>query len=303
MLNRLLGVFILGGLLPLGATLWWPFELVSHFRLQYVAAATVFLALALITRKRLLAPGLAAVIALNAWPVLPYLPREPAPAAGEALTILNLNANARNPEHDRVLAAIRTSGADVVSLIELSTALAARLGELTDIYPYRVTAPANSNFGIGVLSRRPLAMDEVFELGPTMAISVRVMLPAASLRLIAVHLRPPVRRQMAAARNRQLDTLAMRAQTGTDPLVVCGDFNLSPYSPYFRRFESAAAVRDTRRGRGIGISWPTALPLLGIPIDHCFVRGPLAAERVERMDQTGSDHYPVRIQLRGLEPE
>jgi len=38
-LSPLLILTVIGGLLPLGAASWWLFELVSHFRVQYVAVA------------------------------------------------------------------------------------------------------------------------------------------------------------------------------------------------------------------------------------------------------------------------
>jgi endonuclease/exonuclease/phosphatase (EEP) superfamily protein YafD len=223
--------------------------------------------------------------------------------SGEVLSILNLNARARNAEHDRVLGVIRSAQADVVTLIELSRELDARLVELADVYPYRETVPADNNFGLGILSRYPFAATETFALEPNPAIAVTLELPARRIRLIAAHLAPPMGRTLAATRNRQLDALAELALVAADPLIICGDFNLTPYSPYFRRFTDAAGLRDTRQGRGIRISWPATLPLLGIPIDHCFVNGLTVSRSIETMDQTGSDHYPVRVRLGWPEPQ
>jgi len=112
-----------------------------------------------------------------------------------------------------------------------------------------------------------------------------------------VHLVPPMSAELAATRNRQLVELTEYAAEIDEPLVICGDFNLTPYSPFFERFTAAAGLRHARLGQGIGISWPTFLPLAGIPIDHCFVRGPLTINRVERLDRMGSDHYPVLTEL------
>lgn len=343
MLNRLLVVTFVGGLVPLAAGLWWPFELTSHFRLQYLIPAVVLLSFAVLWRRRILAAALVAVLALNAWPLLPYLPRSAPAAAGSPFTLLNINVNAGNPAHDRVLETIRGSGADGVALIELSHALDARLDELADIYPYSLRRPADGNFGLGVLSRYPLDGAHAFELVTTTALSTAIATPGGELRLIAAHLVPPMTGKLAAERNRQLELLADLAGDSGDssdlgnssdsgassdsgdssdsadssgsgassnsndsgdpgaPLLLCGDFNLSPYSPYFRRFAARSGLRDTRAGHGFGISWPQQMPLLGIPIDHCFVHGPLAAEAVVRMDPTGSDHYPVLVRLRWLD--
>ena len=54
---------------------------------------------------------------------------------------------------------------------------------------------------------------------------------------------------------------------------------------------------EARRGKGIAMSWPSFMPLLGVPIDHCFIRKPLSARSVEHLERTGSDHYPVLVTL------
>ena len=301
MLKTLLIVWTAGGLLPLGARFWWAFEIFSHFRLQYLAIALPLLVLALARGQLAVGLALAATMALNAWPLLPDLPRFGAPSlpAGPDFVLLNINVEARNTEHDRVLARIRESGADVVALVELSPALEAKLAALADLYPHRVTVPTAGNFGIAVLSRHPLRETATFDLGPNPAIETVVeTADGAVLRLYAIHTKPPVGAALARTRNEQLVALAGRIRASEGPLLVCGDFNLSPYSPWFGRFERESGTRSARKGLGLGISWPATMPLLGTPIDHCFLRGPLVATAVERMAATGSDHYPVRVTLR-----
>lgn len=300
MLRALLIVWTAGGLLPLGARLWWGFEIFSHFRLQYLAIALPLLVLAFARGQLAVGALLAAAMAINAWPLLPDLPRfgtVPA-AAGPDFVLLNINVEARNAEHERVLERIRESGADAVALLELSPALDTKLDELADLFPHRVTLPSTTNFGIAVLSRHPLRDIVTFDMGPNPAIEAVVETPGGPLKLVAIHTKPPIGAALARARNEQLDVLAGHIRASDGPLLVCGDFNLSPYSPWFGRFERESGTRSARRGLGLGISWPAAMPLLGTPIDHCFLRGPLVASRVERMAATGSDHYPVRVTLR-----
>jgi len=299
-LKGLLIAWTAGGLLPLGARFWWGFEIFSHFRLQYLAFALLLLVLAFARGHLGLGVLLMATMAVNAWPLLPAFvrPAKVPEAAGPDFVLLNINVEARNTEHDRVLKRIRESGADAVALIELSPALDARLGELADLYPHRVSVPGAGNFGLAVLSRHPLRDAVTFELGQVPAIEAVVETPGRALRLVAIHTRPPVGAALARTRNEQLRALAERVRAIDGPLLVCGDFNLSPYSPWFGRFETESGTLSARRGFGLGISWPATLPLLGTPIDHCFLRGPLAAVEVARMAATGSDHYPVRVTLR-----
>ena len=114
MLKILLITWTAGGLLPLGARFWWGFEIFSHFRLQYLAIALPLLVLALARGQLVLGALLAATMALNAWPLLPDLPRGSDAPAGPGLVLLNINVEGRNAEHERVLARIRESGADAV---------------------------------------------------------------------------------------------------------------------------------------------------------------------------------------------
>lgn len=295
--HSLLVLVGLAGLLPLGAHYWWGFELLSHFRVQYAALAGVSIAVSLVGRQWLAAALLAVAITINVGPVIAYLPTAIDTPVGARLDILNINVNSSNRNYATILDAIRHSEADVVTLLEVTPELENTLALISDEYPHRESLPAQGNFGIALLSRHPLIDVTYFATGETTGIDARIGHPSGPVSVLAVHLLPPMGRQLAAARNMGLDMLARYARDVDDPLVVCGDFNLTPYSPFFADFIRAAGLRDTRVGHGIDISWPTSLPLAGIPIDHCLTRGQLAVQSVRRLDRIGSDHYPVKVSL------
>lgn len=302
----LIAVFV-GGLLPLGAPLWWRFDLLTNFRLQFVVAALVGLILSKRHWRRAVFWLAASVVALNAWPLLPYVPGASTfrqAESGPSLDVLNVNLYWGNRNTGDIVTLLGTSDPpDLVSIVELTPRVDSAMQALESDYPYRFTVPARGAFGIGVLSRYPLVDPKVLPLLGRPAIDSRVELPFGTLRFIAVHLMPPMNSESAARRNRQLDELASLVVQIDEPLLVCGDFNLSPYSPFFTRFVDASSLRDTRLRRGFDYSWPSFLPLAGIPIDHCFVRGPIRTESVERLERTGSDHYPVRVRLLWQDPE
>ena len=297
LLSRLLILAVIGGLLPLGAAYWWGFELFAHFRVQYIGLAAFLFIVAIAFRKRLPALLLAATAAFNAWPLWPYLPAATAPQDGFRFEVLNVNVNSDNGDHAAIIDAIRTADTDLVFVLELTPILNTALESLAESYPYRFAAPADDNFGIGILSRYPLNTPTELSIGPTTAIDSLVELPAGSLRFVVAHLVPPTGADLARARNTQLTELAEHASRIDAPLLVCGDFNLTPYSPFFGRFAEEASLSDVRLGRGLGLSWPSFMPLFGIPIDHCLIRGPIEVISVERLNPVGSDHYPVRVTL------
>jgi endonuclease/exonuclease/phosphatase (EEP) superfamily protein YafD len=224
------------------------------------------------------------------------LPTASAPTAtGFKFDVLTINVKERNRDYASIVNAILAADADLVAIVELTPRLEQALAAVADRYLHKFPVSANGSFGIGILSRYPLRAYGEFSTGPTSTIDSIVELPSGPIRLIAAHLYPPMARWMAEVRNRQLDQLAAYTKAIEEPLLVCGDFNLTPYSPYFDRFTAAAGLTDVRLRQGLGFSWPGFFPLAGIPIDHCLFRGPLAVESIERLDRFGSDHYPVRV--------
>lgn len=297
LLRTALVAFAAVGLVPLAAAVWWWFDLLAHFRLQYVACGCLAIVIAVFGRLYLSAVLLGIVTALNAWPLAPYLLPAASPPPGFELGILNVNVNYGNPAHDDIVELIRNSGADLVAIVELTPTLDRALDALDERYPFRYLAPANGSYGLGVLSRYPLGSAGPVE-GPRIpAIQTIVETPAGELNFVVAHLRPPVSRRLANQRNRQLEALAEHVRPIDRPVVVCGDFNLTPYSPWFRDFAARSGLEDARAGHGPGFSWPTFLPVAGIPIDHCLLRGPLASVSVERLARIGSDHYPSSVTL------
>lgn len=83
--------------------------------------------------------------------------------------------------------------------------------------------------------------------------------------------------------------------------VIIGDFNTTTYSPTFSEWLAKNELRSALPAGGMGISWPTFLPLLGIFIDHCLVSDDVIINEYRRGPAFGSDHYPVTtvISLRG----
>jgi endonuclease/exonuclease/phosphatase (EEP) superfamily protein YafD len=289
-------------LIPLFARLGWAFDLASHFRVQYVVIDAL-LAILLATQRRFAwTAALAACAVLSAVPVLPYLPSSHATtrdATGNRPTIRLLFANVFHGKSSasRLLETIRREAPDAVLLVEYTSDLAERLAELRATHPYGLESPGRDAYGIALFSRRELSSARIFMLGPTAAIDARLKVGAVDVTLVGVHLRSPLAPARAAERNRQLELLAERVSAARDPVIVAGDFNISPYSPYYADWLARTGLTDVRRGRAPRASWPTLLPMVGIPIDHCFVSPDIAVVADRRLPSFGSDHYPILVEL------
>lgn len=296
--------------LALFARVGWLPELASHFRLQYLVLLGALGAGFLASRRHTLACAAALLALPNAWPVLPYLlPELVAPsqaaARSEQLSIVSLNLFFRNREYEQVSRYLRATHPDVLVLSELTPPWVAALRDLTGEYPHWVSVDRRSPWGLGVYSRYPLLDARTTNLGVAGSVNVvaTVALPGGNVRLVAVHLASPTTPARAAARDRQLGKLAAllgppRPAGETEPRLLVGDLNLTPFSPHFADLLARTGMVDARRSNGFFATWPTWVLPLQIPIDHCLADPSLAVVGVQRGPDVGSDHYPVEIVLR-----
>jgi len=277
----------------------WIFELLSHFRVQIFAAQLALLVMLAVRRRWVIAAILVPVAAANAGVLMPYWPQTNAAlAAGPGLKVMTANVHVGNREHARFLELAMREDPDLILLLEVDRAWTRALAPLAARYPHTVSAPREDAFGIALLSRVPITDQHIVDLRGSPAIDAQITTAAGSaLRFIGVHLRAPTSARRAASRDEQLAELAQIARQIDQPLIVAGDLNLTPYSPKFADLIEASKLSDTRAGRGWTFSWPTYLPILGIPIDHCLISEHFTVAEHYRGAGFGSDHYPILTQL------
>ncbi|HUL80982.1 MAG TPA: endonuclease/exonuclease/phosphatase family protein [Gammaproteobacteria bacterium] len=287
-------------LMPLAARLGWAFDLATHFRVQYVVLDALLAVALAAFRMPVRSTLLAGCAVLSAWPLLPYVAFAGKPAAavsGPTIKLLSANVLYRNHSATRLLEIVRRESPDVVVLIEYTPEWAQMVDELRANYPHRLEGPGSGAFGIALFSRFELESAAPFDLGDTSEIEARVRTPRGALTLFAVHLRSPTTPWRGQMRNRQLDELATRVARASGPVAVIGDFNATPYSPIFSAWLARTGLTDTRRGRTLSPSWPTMLPIVAIPIDHCAVSKDVTIVAHRSLPAFGSDHYPILAEL------
>jgi endonuclease/exonuclease/phosphatase (EEP) superfamily protein YafD len=295
----LLLVFI-ASVLALLAPLGWPFELFSHFRLQYgVAAGGLALALVLLRQGR---PALIALL-LSVVHLLPFMPAQRAEAArqgcgGPQFSVVTANLWFRNDEQEALQRIAGLPQADLVVLQELTPAGARQAASL-DAFPYKRLIPRDDPYGIGVLSRWPLDV-EVADLAGDGLPSLRgsLQLPDASVHFLGLHTRWPLQPKLAVARDRALAAAAAWAASQEEPAVVLGDLNLTPQSPAYGRLLSSGRLSDAFRRGGWQPTWMAGFWPLALRIDHVLVTPGVCVEFAAVGEDIGSDHRPVLVRLR-----
>jgi endonuclease/exonuclease/phosphatase (EEP) superfamily protein YafD len=293
---------LIASLMPLAARHGWGFDLATHFRVQYVVLDSLLALACVLQRKPIWCLALAACAFLSARPVLPYVSFGHGSAAaasthGPTIKLLSANVLFENHSSARLLEIVRAESPDVVLLLEYTHEWAQMVGELRAAYPHHVEVPARRAFGIALFSRYELDAATAFALEEKDAIEARVRTPSGPLEVIGVHLFSPTSPWRSSMRNRQLDDLAERVAQVQGPLAVIGDFNITPYSPFFQDWLARTGLTDTRLGRAVSPSWPTQLPLLAIPIDHCAVSHEITIIAHRVLGAFGSDHYPILAEL------
>ena len=280
----------------------WPFDLLAHFRVQYAASFVVLAIGLLIFRRWLLALVALVGLGVSAVPLIPYLPRESsgtavASASGPTFRLLSFNVWFRNPDMAEAAAYLERSQADAIVLLELAPAQAEALRALLPSYPYSYVEP--TRMGATVFTRWPVLSAESLPLAKGGATAARVQIDwrGSPVTVLGVHLNWPLGPRNSAFRNEELDGVVAFSRAHREPLIVAGDFNLTPWSQYFSDALARSGLHDAARGFGLWRTWPAQFAPLGIRIDHCLLSRHWRSVRVETGPWLESDHLPVVADL------
>lgn len=284
-------------LLGLAGRLHWMLDLLTHFRVQYVQLALVLAGICLWMRLNKAAIALILIGLFNYAYVYPlYLGRPEAPTEKPVRAML-MNLNASNGHTEQVLKTVGQFDPDILLLEEVTPKWAKELQALHGAYLHRLDGSQEGCFGIMLLSKYPMGHAEFIEIGDAGLPSIRadIYLPEHVFTLIGTHPLPPVGRGYAMHRNNQLAALPELIKSQTRPVLLIGDLNTSPWSPYFRDLLRDSGLKNSMKGFGFQPSWPAQIRLLRIPIDHMLYADGITIHNRMVGGDVGSDHFPVIV--------
>lgn len=303
-LHRTLAMLAFFALLPswlgmLGG-LYWPLDLLAHFRWQYLFVAALVLGWALWRRRRMLCAVAALTLLLNAWLIgslawHPGIGSDLAP--GQPLRVVSLNVLTSNADKQAVLDYLVAADADVIFLAEVDEAWLAALAPLQSRYPHRLALARPDNFGVALLSGVPWSDARLLHLADAdlPSIEAKLQFQGRELLLVGTHTMPPMGGMSTRLRDRQLQALADHVQEAGLPALVVGDLNATPWSSGLRH--------ATSRGlgyRSLQAPWsPTwrARSVFAIPIDHALCTAPLVVLQRQVGPDVGSDHRGLALSV------
>jgi endonuclease/exonuclease/phosphatase (EEP) superfamily protein YafD len=274
----------------------WLFDLASHW--QWLHLALLLACLAQLARRR---PRWLLLLPLTVLPWLSVAPMLPPHTGEPRLELRLITANLQQGDDARALRAwLDTQPADLVLLQEVTPALAGQLARWQD-YPHRVLAPADSPFGLALLSRLPLQNGRVRRDSddiPSIEATLRHGDRAVSLSL--VHPMPPLSPYWHHKRNLGLQLALQRNAAAGQPGLLAGDLNASPWSQATRDLHDLGWYRAS----DLRPTWPAlGQGWLGIAIDQVLVHGPWRLVEQSLGPDLGADHLPRRLHLQLLESD
>ncbi len=279
-------------------------ELINNFRLQISILLLLLAFVSLLARMRIwgFAQLLAAVVVLAPL-VVSWVPGQQPPAGAVPYSLMSYNILAGREDKESTVQLLADQIPDILVVIEYEESWVEPLQTVANAYLYSILKPRTDGFGIAVFSKYPLSntkVESVYEQGYPFVLT-DIELPDRTVTLAAGHFLSPVTPEQMQIRNAQLsratELLQERLQDGNQPMLLAADFNAVPWSPFIGDLLQATGLRDSRKGFGYGGSWPTANPLLRIPIDHVFVSDSIHVHARKLLAGVSSDHFPLWMEF------
>lgn len=277
---------------------WWPLDLFSHFKVQYAVLFAFACIAGLMSKRHLIAALAGAGAVVSGSSVVAYAGLTSASASTADFRLVSFNTWYRNRDHTRWTDYVARMNPDVIVLQEITRLQAEQLRSRLPRHVHMYVDAAKPH-GAVILSRWPIASAATLELTPdgVRAAEVRVRWRDEEIAVIGVHLHWPVGPDASRMRNHELAALASHARQIDAPLLIAGDFNVTPWSTRLRDFAGDSGLADCARGHNLAPTWPAQFPPLQIRIDHCFASPEWRVVDVNSGPYLGSDHRPMVAEL------
>jgi endonuclease/exonuclease/phosphatase (EEP) superfamily protein YafD len=228
--------------------------------------------------------------------------RRASAGAGATIKVVQLNLWRWNVDVAATVAWLEAQAADIVVLEEVVDNAAGVPEALAQTYPHR---QEGLRTGTRVLSRHANLDCGVYRARSTKTHATGAWAtfdhPAGAFTVVGFQATWPIPPGLQQADSRDLARWLDRFDRTS--LIVCGDFNSTPWSAALRRQD--ALFRLERRSRAL-LTWPAQpytryrlrSPLAFLALDHIYAGPDWETVSVRRGPRLGSDHLPVVAVLR-----
>jgi len=300
LLNIFLILATLGAFVSLGSffsKFHQLFDLISHFRVQYIVLLLPAFIVAIFIKKIFPVLIISIALAVHGYAVtMSLLPiSTKSMAEFEELTVLNSNLLAANTNYRAQLDIIAAKDPDLIAFQEYTPQWHAVMSRELSSYPYKITEPKRGSIGIAIYSKHPIKDGAVktFSGKSIPAICADIHIGEFNFRVMAIHPPPPISKKRYVNRNQYMERIALESKAQDGAVLVMGDFNATPWTSHFTDMLKKGRLRNARAGFGFHPTWPVPMVALSIPIDHILVNEKIGVDHFEAIHLEGSDHRNV----------
>ena len=275
----------------------WIFDMIAHFRVYYWFGFMALAGLAIYLKKRTwIISNLLFAILIGIGFAKFYIPKFE--VTGNDFRICSMNVLSTNRSFQKALNVINEENPDVLVIQELSPPWVKQFKVLDKKYPYQKLTPQNGNFGLGIYSKFPMSNTKVKTL---CALDIPTIITDLTIgnkivTVIGTHPTPPLINGFYN-RNTQFKNLNKLVKAQKNAVILTGDLNCTSFSYSLDFMTKGTNLKDTQLGFGLQSTWFSDVPFVGIPIDHCFISEELKTANRRVGNNTGSDHYPVIVDI------
>ena len=288
----LAAAFLIQSFVALGS-IYWFFELFTHYAPYYVLIAFVFAGYHLFKKQWLWSLCWTCLLVVNLIPLWPYLATSATPNEQDPdLTVLAQNVYYLNTDTSEFYNQVSTLQPDVFVVHEANAIWGTTESEVLRDYPSTAITEKTGIHGIFMGSRVPGTFTEI-PLGNQ--VGLEFIPEDGSYRVLGVHPEAPLISTWAADRNEQFADLVAYANSSDLPTVIIGDFNCTPWSPYFKTLLQNTGFTDARLGFGFKSTWRANSLLFWLPIDHALVSSDWDVVTFEALNTENSDHKAIIV--------
>lgn len=222
-----------------------------------------------------------------------------------SLILLVVNVRMENDDKESFHTLVKKANPDILLINEPDQVWAASILKQDENFPYSIKYPLENTYGMMLLSKFPLSESKVNFLvkDDVPSIFTKITLLSGSvIDFYGVHPEPPKPGTDTYERDTELLLIGKNIKESKNPTIVAGDLNDVGWSVTSKLFRKYSELVDPREGRGLFNTYSVFVPLLRYPLDHIFYSKEFGLLTLEKLEDIGSDHYPILIGL-NYEPD
>lgn len=216
----------------------------------------------------------------------------PVVTSEEIINIGHFNLSSSNNDQEEVIATILNSGADLISIQELTPDWLPLLEEgLGKTYKYSSAIVRMDPFGIAIFSKKPITHLDTFyyEDIPNLAGTITCDYSNDAFHFIAAHTTPPLYKTAHAHMQNHLNVIARYIDKINLPVITMGDFYAPPWCREIQDLKNAAGLHDSRRTAKLEIN-----QLFDNPVDYILHSSQLNCIDFKSISNKSAEHIGIQ---------